>query len=85
MAKIVDTETTIECYFDPASYITDRRGCLFYVINKYRDKIPDEVADEIYSMDLWDVDSLERALMMLEKHVDKTIITRPTTDEPDDP
>jgi hypothetical protein len=83
MARIIDTETTIECYFNPAFYVTDRRGCLSYVMKKYRDRIPDEVIDEIYAMNLWNVDDIELALIKVGKYIGKVIITKP---EPrDDP
>jgi hypothetical protein len=36
-------------------------------------------------VNLWEVDGIETALLKLEQYVGKTIITRPATDEPDDP
>jgi hypothetical protein len=84
MSRIVDKETEIICKFEPLYYITDRRGCLFYVLENYREKIPDEVVIEIYGMNLWDVDNLENVLLRLEKYIGKTIITLPV-DESDDP
>jgi hypothetical protein len=84
MSRIVDTETEIICWFEPSSYITDRRGCLFYILENYRNMIPDNVVFEIYDeMNLWDVDGLESALRKVEKYIGKTIITRPITDSDD--
>jgi hypothetical protein len=84
---MIETETAIICRFDPTFYISDRRACLFDVIEKYRDKIPDEFIDWLYSgeVNLWEVDNIETALLKLEQYVGKTIITRPTTDESFDP
>jgi hypothetical protein len=82
MARIIDEGTEIICMFEPLYYITDRRNCLFYVLEKYRDRIPDEVIDKIYEMNLWEVDGLENALSLLERYIGKTIITRPI--DPDD-
>ena len=77
---IVETESAIVCHFDPSLYISHRRACLFYVINTYRDRIPDEVITEIYRMNLWEADNIETALAKLKPYIGKTIITRPATD-----
>jgi hypothetical protein len=79
---ITETETTITCRYSPSLYVTHRRACLFYILNKYRQKIPDEVVDEIYTLNLWEVDNIETALAKLEKYVGKTIITLPESDDP---
>jgi hypothetical protein len=77
-----ETETTIVCRFDPAFYISDRRACLFDIIEKYRERIPDEFFDWLYSgkVNLWEVDGLEQALSRLERYIGKTIITLPEPD-----
>jgi hypothetical protein len=79
-----ETETTIICKFDPAFYISDRRACLFDILEKYRDKIPDEYINWLYSgeVNLWEVDGLETALSKLEQYIGKTIITLPDDSDP---
>jgi hypothetical protein len=79
----METETII-CRYSPALFISHRRACLFHVINKYRDRIPDDFIDWLYSgeVDLWTADGIETALLKLEKIIGKTIITQPETDDP---
>jgi hypothetical protein len=76
--------TTIVCKFDPALFISHRRACLYEIIDTYRDRIPDDFIDWLYSgeVDLWTVDGIETALLKLEKIIGKTIITQPETDDP---
>jgi hypothetical protein len=79
---VVETETAIICRYDPAFYISDRRACLFEILERYRDKIPDEYIDWLYSgkVNLWEVDGIETALSKLEQYIGKTIITLPEPD-----
>jgi len=72
-------EKVITCRYDPAHYISDRRACLFEIIKRYRELIPDEFFDWLYSgeVNLWEVDGIEMALLKFEKYIGKTILTLP--------
>jgi hypothetical protein len=78
---IEETESSIICYFSPMFYITDRKRCANYVIEKYGHVIPDEEISTIYdtlrSVD--NVDELELLLEKLGRLIGKTIITLPYT------
>jgi len=50
--EVIDTKTAIVCVIEPVFYISDRRGCLWYILETYRNKIPVEVIDRIDAMEL---------------------------------
>ena len=79
----METEAII-CKYNPMLFISHRRACLYEIIDTYRDRIPDDFIDWLYSgeVDLWTVDGIETALLKLEKIIGKTIITQPETDDP---
>jgi hypothetical protein len=76
---IEETESSIICYFSPMFYITDRKRCANYVIEKYGHTIPDDEIPAIYDVlrRADNVDELELLLEKLGRLIGKMIITSP--------